>query len=118
MYVFLCKLPNTLDTVNQHIYITRNFMKYYSKRLIIWRSLVQAQAGPRKAVAIFATAFCLYCCVLKFLSSVNIRYNCLEYTFSRVLFVKCIKHLIICVVVHIDLEVYLLFLVANKNAEI
>jgi len=29
-------------------------MKYYSKRLIIWRSLVQAQAGPQRKQALIA----------------------------------------------------------------
>lgn len=37
-------------------------MKYHTKRLIIWRSLVQAKIGPRRiqAVTNFVAAFFMY----------------------------------------------------------
>ena len=43
-------------------------MKYHTKRLIIWRSLVQAKIGPRRiqAVTNFVAAFFMY---LRFVSS-------------------------------------------------
>ncbi|RHD19838.1 hypothetical protein DW804_15195 [Bacteroides stercoris] len=47
MYVFSCKPQNPIIADYQHIYIPCNYMKHHTKRLIIWRSLVQAQAGPQ-----------------------------------------------------------------------
>ena len=51
-------------------------MKYYSKRLIIWRSLVQAQAGPRKVKALIAqnqafNAF-LFCSLFDFCLALSV----------------------------------------------
>ena len=47
IYEILLNNQNRKTVVNQRFNIICNLMECIKNRLIIWRSLVQAQAGPR-----------------------------------------------------------------------
>ena len=76
-------------------------MKHPTKRLIIWRSLVQAQAGPRKVKALIAqnqavSAF-LFCSLFDFAYLCQFQINRITLYF-RHLFTACLSlnRIVIC----------------------